>query len=190
MSTLKTPRLELRPLGLEDVDALWPYVSDPELPKHMTWEAHRDPSETAQFVSAMEEARERGTSYVWSLRRDGALCGLIGLHGVVRTVLAWRQDRAELGYWCGPPFQGRGLVTEAAREVLRFAFEELGLHKVTVGCLVENAASRRVIEKLGFRLVGEQRDHAFRFGRWWNHLAYELLVDEWRREPAPHSSSA
>jgi RimJ/RimL family protein N-acetyltransferase len=49
-----------------------------------------------------------------------------------------------------------------------------------------NTPSRRVIEKLGFRLLGEQRDHFFREGRWWNHLAYEMCVDEWvSRTTAP-----
>jgi ribosomal-protein-serine acetyltransferase len=148
----------------------------------MIWEAHRDPSETAAFVSTVVAERAAGMTFVWTLRRDGSLCGLIGLHDVVRTTHAWRQDRGELGYWCGSAYRNQGLVTEAARAVLNFGFRELGLHKVTVGCATENAPSRRVIEKLGFRLVGEQRDHFFRFDRWWHHLSYEMLVNEWRDE--------
>ncbi len=177
--SLRTPRLELRPLEPGDADALWPYVSDPDLPRLMTWEAHRDRSETREFVTTTIAARAAGTGYVWTLRHEGELCGLVGLHEVVRVVRAWRQDRAELGYWCGSAHRNKGLVTEAAREALRFGFRELGLHKITVGCATENAASRRVIAKLGFRLVGEQRDHFFRHGRWWNHVSYEMVVDEW-----------
>jgi RimJ/RimL family protein N-acetyltransferase len=162
------------------VAALWPYVSDEAFPRHMSWAAHRDPAETAEFIAAMVEAREAETGFVWAIVHEGALVGLIGLEGIVRVSQAWRFDRAELGYWVGPPFQNRGLVTEAGREVLRFGFDDLGLHKIIVGCVAENGASRRVIEKLGFRLLGEQRDHFFRFDRWWNHLVYELLVDDWR----------
>lgn len=51
------------------------------------------------------------------------------------------------------------------------------LIEVTLGCVPENSGSLRVIEKLGFRLVGQQHDHFFRFGRWWDHLLYELHVD-------------
>lgn len=177
-AVLPTQRLVLRPLAEGDAPALWPYVSDPELPRHMTWEAHRELAQTEAFVSAMAKARAAGTNFVWAMQRDGVLVGLIGLHDVTRTHLAWRMDRAELGYWIGPAHQGQGLVTEAARALLRHAFAELGLHKVIVGCLRENVASRRVIEKLGFRLVGEQRDHAFRDGRWWDHLLFELCADE------------
>ena len=66
------------------------------------------------------------------------------------------------------------------REIMRFAFEDLGLHKVTIGCISDNLASKKVIEGLGFRFLCEQIDHCHRHGRWWNHLGYELTVDEWR----------
>jgi len=182
---------------MSDVPALWPFVSDEDFPRHMTWEAHRSPEETAAFIQSTEEDRTQGSNIAWGVveigdrtgdktgdRSADRLAGVVGLHGISRTVRAWRVDRAELGYWIGPPFQNRGFATEAARAAIGYAFDELGLHKVTVGCIVENTASRRVIEKLGFRFLGEQRDHAFRFGRWWNHLAYEMCVQEWRGEPS------
>lgn len=206
-TAVRTPRLLLRPLELSDVPALWPFVSDEDFPRHMTWEAHRSQDETADFIRSTEEGREQGSNIAWAvveLRGQGVgdasaprepsggyhpprargqstetLAGVIGLHGITRCVRAWRVDRAELGYWIGPPFQNRGFATEAARGAMRFGFGELGLHKITVGCIAENTASRKVIEKLGFRFLGEQRDHAFRFGRWWNHLAYEMCVQEW-----------
>lgn len=175
---LHTARLELRPLALTDVDELWPHVSDPELPKLMTWSAHTDRTQTVDFVNAMLAGRERGTNYVWAMRLEGTFCGLVGLHDIVRTVLAWRMDRGALGYWCGKELRNRGLMTEAAREVIRFGFEELGLHKISVGCAKANEPSRRVIEKLGFRFVGEERDHFYRDGQWWDHLSYEMLTTE------------
>jgi RimJ/RimL family protein N-acetyltransferase len=182
MSSLQTARLELRPLTNDDVEALWPYVSDPELPTRMSWEAHRDRSETLAFTERMVASRATGTGYGFGIRYEGALVGSIGLHDVVRTRAAWTMDKAELGYWIGPKVRSEGLVTEAAREVLRFGFEELRLHKITVGCVTDNAPSKRVIEKLGFRFLCEQRDHFYRDGRWWNHLSYELTVGEWRSQ--------
>jgi len=172
---LQTPRLVLRPLEPGDAEALWPFVSDPELPRFMDWEAHRSLAETQAFIAAMVAARGSGTDLAWAIVCEDAIVGIIGLHRITRTYRAWRVDRGDLGYWIGPPHQKHGFATEAAREVLRFGFQTLGLHKITVGCLEENDPSRRVIEKLGFRLVGVQRDHAFRFGRWWDHRSYELL---------------
>lgn len=175
---LTTPRLRLRPLSQADADAIWPWVSDPELPRQMTWNAHKDRSETLAFLRRTEAALADGTSVVWGIVHEGTLCGAIGLHDITWHWFAWRMDRAELGYWIGPPFQGRGLATEAARAVLDFAFTTLRLHKVTVGCFDENAASRRVIEKLAFRYCGTRRDHAFKDDRWHDHRDYELLEQD------------
>jgi [ribosomal protein S5]-alanine N-acetyltransferase len=177
---LKTARLVLRPLEADDAEELWPFVSDPEVPRFMTWEAHRTLAETQSFIARMTAAREAASDLAWAILHDGRIVGLIGLHGITRNHVAWRVDRAELGYWIGQPHQNQGFATEAGREVLRFGFSDLGLHKITVGYLKENQRSKGVIEKLGFRFVGEQRDHAYRFGRWWDHLAYELLAVEWQ----------
>jgi ribosomal-protein-serine acetyltransferase len=62
---------------------------------------------------------------------------------------------------------------------VRCGFELIGLHKVTVGCIAENAGSRRVIEKLGFRPVGRLEDDVWRDGCWWSVLRYELTASEW-----------
>ncbi len=178
---LETPRLRLRPLTVPDAEALWPYVSDPELPYHMTWEAHRDLSETREFLRHCETSRAEGSTATWGLLdHHGCMVGIVGLHDITRQVRAWRRDTAELGYWIGPPHQNKGYVTEASRAVVDAAFDRLGLHKVTVGCIVDNLRSRRVIEKLGFRLVGTQRDHAYRHDRWWDHCCYEITAPEWR----------
>jgi len=177
---LRTPRLVLRPVEAADSGALYPYVSDPELPRFMSWEAHRDPSETEAWIAVAQEGQARGTDLTWAITFQGPLVGMIGLHDITRQFRAWRVDRAELGFWMAPAFQNRGFVTEASREVVRFGFEALKLHKIIVGCVAENVRSRRVIDKIGFRLIGEQKEHFFRYSRWWSHLAYEMCVDEWR----------
>jgi ribosomal-protein-alanine N-acetyltransferase len=180
MDVLRTERLMLRPPTVSDAELYWPHVSNPELPYYMTWEAHRDIAETRAFLRYCEESRAAGSTATWAVfDESGALVGMTGLHDITRTFRAWTKDVAELGYWTAPPYQGRGYITEASRAVMAFAFNQLRLHKIVVGCLDENAASRRVIEKLGFRAVGVQRDHAFRHGRWWNHLSYELTEPEW-----------
>lgn len=178
---LRTQRLVLRPVAPGDEAALWPFVSQPDFPRFMNWNAHRDHEETATLVAELARARESGTDFTFVIEHEGTLVGMIGLHGITRVHRAWRVDRAEMGFWIGPPHQNRGFVTEAARAVLRHGFEELALHKITIGCISDNASSRRVIEKLGFRPVGVQRHHMFRFGRWWDHLSYEMCVDEHAR---------
>jgi RimJ/RimL family protein N-acetyltransferase len=174
---LTTPRLQLRPLADDDVEPLWPHVSNPEVPRLMMWSAHTERRETRAFITAMAAGRVLGTNLAWAIVHDGDAAGVIGLHQISWALGACRRDHAELGFWLAPPLHGRGLMTEAGAAVLAFAFGPLGLHKVTTGHLVDNHASRRVIEKLGFRLVGRAEDDLHRDGRWHTALRYERLTD-------------
>lgn len=176
---LATARLRLRPLEDDDVDDLWPFVSDPELPRMMSWTAHTDRSQTLAFVHWARDAWARGSDATWAIEVDGRAMGVISLDDIRYEMRAWRIDRAELGYWIAPPLHGQGLMTEAAQAVMRCGFETLALHKITVHCIAENAGSRRVIEKLGFRPIGRLEDHVWRDGRWWSVLGYELTSGEW-----------
>jgi len=176
---LTTPRLKLRPLRDSDVDDLWPYVSDPQFPKMMSWAAHTDKEQTRAFIKAMHEAFVAGTDCVWAIEYVGKAWGTIGLDGITWEMRAWRVDRAEIGFWLAPPMWKQGLMTEATLAVMRFAFEVLGLHKLTIGCFAENAASRRVIEKCGFRYIGRHEDDVWRDGAWHAGLRFEMLASEW-----------
>jgi RimJ/RimL family protein N-acetyltransferase len=176
---LVTHRLVLRPLADSDVEDLWPYVSDPEFPRMMSWAAHTDKTQTIKFIRAMAEQRLAGTGITWAIEHDGKVIGSIGLDDIQWFQRAWRVDRAEIGYWLATELWSRGMMTEAAIAVMTFGFDTLGLHKLTIGCLADNTASRRVIEKCGFRFIGRQEQHVYRDGRWWAHLNYEMLATEW-----------
>jgi ribosomal-protein-alanine N-acetyltransferase len=176
---LATKRLTLRPYTLDDVDEMWPHVSDPMLPKQMSWTAHQSKDETRGFVAGCIKGVGDNTGVVWTIRHDGEFVGAIGLANIRFQFAAWRIDRAELGYWIGIPFWGRGFMTEAAAEVVRFGFETIGLHKITVGCLDGNVASQKIIERLGFRFIGRHEDDVWRDGVWQAHRRYELLASSY-----------
>jgi ribosomal-protein-alanine N-acetyltransferase len=176
---LVTARLRLRPIQESDVDDLFPYVSDPEFPKMMSWHAHTERSQTLEYIRHVQAAFVNNAKVTWVIEYDGRVMGCVGLDDIEFQLRAWRVDRAELGYWIAPPLWSQGLMTEAAHAVTACGFEVIGLHKITVGCIVENVASRRVIEKLGYRPVGRWEDHVWRDGRWWSMVRYELTSSEW-----------
>jgi len=176
---IETPRLVLRPIARDDVDALWPYVSDPELPKMVSWAAHRDRADTVAFVEHQLEGLARGTDLTWGIALEGRVVGCIGLGGITWQFRAWRIDRAELGYWLGRPHWGQGLMSEAALAATQWGFETLGLHKITIGCVEGNLASQRIIEKLGYRFLAVHEEDFWRDGRWQAHRRYELTTTEW-----------
>jgi ribosomal-protein-alanine N-acetyltransferase len=173
-----TPRLALRPVSVDDLEDVWPWVSDPAFPRFMSWRAHVDRDETRAILKATAEQVASGVALHWSIVHEGKAVGRISLEAIEWRKRALRLDRAELGYWMAPPLWGQGLMTEAAQAVIRFGFEAVGLHKIVVRCFAENEASRRVIEKCGFRLVGRMEDDIWRDGTWHAHLLFEMLRSE------------
>jgi len=105
---------------------------------------------------------------------DDRLLGGITLSNVRRGVT----QAAAVGYWIGKPFAGRGLMTKAVSGVVRFAFEELKLHRLEAACMPSNAASIRVLEKNGFQREGLARRYLKINGVWQDHLLYATLADD------------
>lgn len=102
------------------------------------------------------------------------------LHGAI-TLSNVRRGVAEtgaLGYWIGLPYAGRGLATAAVRAMAGFAFRSVRLHRLEAACLPTNAASRRVLEKAGFRKEGEARAYLKINGVWADHVLFGFLSDE------------
>lgn len=141
---LETTRLLLRPWREEDAEDLYKYASDPEVGPPAGWPPHTSVEESREIIRTVLSAAE---TYAVCLKEDGRPIGSIGLH---RNDLAERDDEYELGYWIGKPFWGQGMIPEASREILRYAFEELGMARIWCGYYDGNVKSRRVQEKLGF----------------------------------------
>jgi ribosomal-protein-alanine N-acetyltransferase len=127
------------------------------------------------------EAREGQAAPFFVFRRDdGALVGGCNLNNIRRGVL----QACSIGYWVGAPFSRRGYATDAARAVVRFAFEALDLHRVEAACIPSNIASRALLERLEFRREGIARAYLKINGAWRDHLLYALVAGDW-----PHGTS-
>jgi putative acetyltransferase len=149
VKTLFTPRLILRSWRLEDAADMYDYASTPTVGPAAGWGIHQSVLESEAVIRRFLQSDE-----TWALvhRESGKVIGSVGLHR--KTTLQGDTGR-ELGYVLSPDFEGRGLMTEACLEVLRFAFEDLAEPFVTVNHFLDNAKSRRVIEKCGFVYQGE-----------------------------------
>ena len=144
-SELETGRLILRPWKEEDAEECFRYAQDPRVGPAAGWPVHTSVEDSRRIIREVLSSPE---TYAIVLKETGLPIGSIGLH---HNDLAEKEDEAELGYWLGVPYWGRGIVPEAAREILRHAFEDLGLLRVWCGYYDGNEKSRRVQEKLGFR---------------------------------------
>ena len=141
---LQTKRLILRPWSENDAEELYKYASDPEVGPPAGWPPHTSAENSREIIRTVLSAPE---TYAVCLKENGKPIGSVGLH---RNDLAERDDEYELGYWIGKPFWGQGLIPEASRELLRYAFEDLGMNRIWCGYYDGNEKSRRVQEKLGF----------------------------------------
>lgn len=143
---LETERLILRPWRAEDAEELYRYASDPAVGPPAGWPPHTSVENSRELIGSVLSAPH---TFAVCLKDNRAI-GSIGLKTGEATDMTERADECELGYWIGRPFWGRGLIPEAAREILRYAFEELGMRAVWCGYYEGNEKSRRVQQKLGF----------------------------------------
>lgn len=177
---LETERLILREFEAGDWPAILAYQSDPRYLRYYAW-TERTPEAVQEFVQMfLDRQQERPRTkfqLAVTLKPDRQLIGNCG----IRLQVAGARE-GEIGFELAPEHWGQGYATEAARAVAQFGFEELGLHRISSWCIADNAASARVLEKLGMRLEGRQRDKEWFKGRWWDALLYAILEQEWREE--------
>ncbi|MDE5899426.1 MAG: GNAT family N-acetyltransferase [Treponemataceae bacterium] len=160
---LKTARLVLRPWNESDAGNLYKYASDPLVGPPAGWPPHKSASESLEVIRtvfcgtecyavclAQSEFPAAGGTVRADCNEAPRAVGCVELKLNGRTDMTERDDECEFGCWIARPFWGRGLIPEAARELLRRAFEDLGMRAVWYGWYDGNEQSRRVQEKLGF----------------------------------------
>lgn len=164
----------IRPIAEGDAAAVQALVSDPAIAATTTIPSPYPADGARTFIRRSIAQREQGTDFVFALVAGGRLVGACALHGV-----GGAPPSAELGYWVGTPYQGRGHASSGARQVVDWGFGELALDRLTADCLERNAPSRRLLEKLGFRV----RDRRPNTDPKWRPddvvLRYELSRDAW-----------
>ncbi|WP_180326730.1 GNAT family N-acetyltransferase [Raoultibacter phocaeensis] len=152
---LTTERLVLRAFCLADADDVFAYSSDPRIGHDAGWPQHRSLDDSRSFITDIASQ-----GHVWAIipRETATECNpegtVIGSIGLIPDPARSLDSVLMLGYAIGSDWWGRGFTTEAAKEVVRFGFEQLGLIGISCTCYPWNAASRRVIEKCGFSFEG------------------------------------
>ncbi len=150
MTTLTTPRLTLRPWLEHDAESLYKYARDPRVGPIAGWPVHTSVENSHEIIRNILSAEN-----IWAItiRPDDKAVGSIGLMASTASNLMLPPREAEIGYWIGVPFWGCGYTPEAVREVVRYAFDDLGMETLWCGWFDGNEQSRRVSEKCGFRYV-------------------------------------
>jgi ribosomal-protein-alanine N-acetyltransferase len=181
--TLQTSRLRLRPLADTDADALFALHSNAHVLRYWDSPPWTDPARAGRFVARSRELAEEGEGVRLAIDRvsDGAF---VGWCSVSRWIPDYRS--AAIGYCLTDAAWGHGYATEAAGAVVQWAFDTLDLNRVQAETDTRNAASARVLEKLGFVREGTLREDCVVDGDVSDSWVYGLLRREW--EPAAAST--
>jgi ribosomal-protein-alanine N-acetyltransferase len=171
--TLETVRLRIRPYRESDIAELLPLIGTREVAATTLRIAHPYTEQDARDFLVMAQEPDK----LWlaiTLRSDGRQIGGVGLR------VDESHHNAELGYWLGVSYWGQGYATEASREMLRYGFGELQLNRIFASHFKHNVASGHILQKLGMRHEGCQREQIRKWDRFIDLELYGLLRQDWQ----------
>ena len=143
---LKTERLILRPWIESDAESLYHFAKNPKIGPVAGWPPHKSVEESLEIIKTVFSQKK-----TYAITIDDKAIGCVGLLFYPNTNHYWENGGVELGYWIGKEYWGQGLVVEACGELIRHAFEDLGIEKIYASFRYDNHPSKRVLEKLGFK---------------------------------------
>ncbi|MGI6561106.1 MAG: GNAT family N-acetyltransferase [Clostridia bacterium] len=183
MKTLITERLILRKFRESDLDDFYEYAKNPRVGPNAGWRPHESKEVSFDILKMFIENND-----VWAItdKNTGKVIGSIGLHIDRKR----NNDNVRmLGYVLSEDYWGKGLMTEAAREVIRYAFEDMGLDLISVYHYPSNIRSKRVIEKCGFQYEGTLKRASVIFnGNIYDDVCYSLTREDYRKKVKENST--
>ena len=174
--TIDTERLTLRRFKIEDAQAMFDnWASDERVTRYLTWIPHESPKFTKQLLEDWCAAYENPNCYHWAIEFEGEAIG-----GISVVQLSERSEYAELGYCVGYDYWNKGIMSKAAKAVIRYLFAEVGLHRIGISHAVQNPASGRVAQKCGMTYEGTKREFfQSSAGEFLDIAEYAILKSEW-----------
>lgn len=152
---LETNRLILRYWKEDDAQELYKYAKDPRVGPAAGWPVHTSVEDSREVIKKVLTPPE---NYAVILKETGLPVGCAGLLRNEHSNLEIGEDEAEVGYWIGVPYWGKGLIPEAVSELIRYGFGKLNLSRIWCGYFDGNDKSRRVCEKCGFSYHHTEHD--------------------------------
>ncbi|BBB89538.1 MAG TPA: GNAT family protein [Methylomusa anaerophila] len=176
---LETERLLLRKLVIEDAEDIFEYASDDEVTKFMSFDTHKFIEDAKRFINVTLDQYRRDEAGDWGiiLKETGKLIGSMGFPWVDK-----KNSRAEIGYVLGRRYWGKGIMPEAVRRLLEFAFNDMELNRIECVHAVPNEKSGRVMQKAGMTFEGIARERMFAKGKYWDVKQYAILRSDSRQD--------
>ena len=172
MPDLQTPRLVLRKLTMRDAPDIFHYSKDPEVARHVLWDAHRSIGDSRAYLRYMLRRYRGHEPASWGIEHldSGRIIGTIGFMWIQED-----NNAAEVGYSLAREYWNHGIMTEALRAVIQFGFDEMGLHRIEAQHETTNPASGAVMRKCGMQKEGTLRSRLYNKGKYVDVDLYAIL---------------
>jgi len=173
---LETDRLILRKMRLEDAQDMFEYASDPEVSRFTLWDYHKTIEDSLAFLSCVLKGYEEHQIENWGIvyKENGKFIGTCGY-------FFWdiEHARAEVQYALSRAYWGKGLMPEALNAVIAFGFTTMNLNRIEAKCIVDNAASERVMQKASMHFEGILHEALYAKGSYHDVKLYAILRKDW-----------
>ena len=170
--------IELRSVAERDVEEILEIITRnyEHLRPFLHWVTGDYSLESArEFIEQTQKAVAENTSRTFGIFQNEKIVGVIGF-----VVFNWQSRRTEIGYWIDKNYEAKGIVTDACRVLINYAFVELKMNRIEIRCATENTRSRQIPERLNFKLDGVLRQSEWRHTRFLDMAIYSLLAEEWK----------
>ena len=178
---LKTERLVLRRILMEDAQALFEMRSDERVMQFLDRPRAKSIADAENLIRLIDHDIENNIGITWGVSLTGTsrLIGTMGFWNITKA-----HFRAEIGYLLHPDFQGKGLMIESAKKTINFGFREMGLHSIEANINPNNLRSAKMLEKCGFVKEAHFRENYYYDGKFLDSVIYSLI-----NNPLKHQSS-
>lgn len=178
MPVIETERLTLRRMYPSDAEDMFEYAHLEDVTRYLLWSPHPSLAHTREYLYYIGERYRYGDFYDWAvtLKGSGKMIGTCGFAKLDPT-----NNLGEIGYVINPRYKGKGVASEAVAAVIDYGFSTLGLNRIEARYMIDNSASRRVMEKSGMTFEGIYRKAIFVKGRYETIGMCSILASEYKR---------
>ena len=175
-TVIETPRLRIRRMAKRDRNDMYEYASRDIVTRYLLWRTHPDDEHTKRYIDYVVSLYKSGQFFDFAIeyRENSKMIGTCGFAAIDEA-----NNSAEIGYVLSPDYWGKGIATEAVTAILRFAFCDIGFNRVEAHYMVENTASRKVMEKCGMTFEGIYRKKLFVKGSYRDIGVCSILSEEY-----------
>lgn len=173
---LKTNRLHLRAISVDDAEWLLDMRSDPAMMQYIDRPLMREKSEALELISKIETTNQKGDGLLWAITEIGSsrMIGTVSYHNIDRTNLM-----GEIGYLLHTDFQKKGIMQEAVIGAISYGFSNIGFHRIEANINTGNESSRKLLIRNGFKKEALFRENFYYNDKFLDSEIYGLLEHEW-----------